>query len=221
MGTPVALVASTVRMARVLGPSASERLGGAPLVPFSIPAYLRAEDPPRRVVLCPPGGSLARDMAFLRRVAARLLWPAPPPRVAEAIEGIRAGDESASPSSGARRSARERRGGGATLLLEGRVDAARVRVALRNSRTRDWIVESVGSVRLSPRALERLEKDGVRWSVLAPVAVEAVCATRALSRARGRWRALLPPRTPVWITRRGNAASARRAEQSEGRPPKQ
>jgi hypothetical protein len=184
-------------MASVLGPLASERLAGSEFVPFSLPAYLRAENPPRRVVLCPPGESVAQGVRFLQGVAARLLWPAPPLRVAEAIEGIRAGDESPSPGSVPRRRAGDRRGRTA-LLLEGRVDRARIRAALRDARTRDWIVETVGSVRVSPGTVERLAKDGVRWSVLAPVGVEAVCVTPELARARARWRGLLPPRTPVW-----------------------
>ena len=103
-------------MARVLGPSASERLGGAPLVAVLDPGVSARGGPsaPRRAV--PAGRIRSRaTCAFLRRAAARLLWPAPPPRVAEAIEGIRAGDEPASPSSGARRSPRDtaRRPGGA------------------------------------------------------------------------------------------------------------
>jgi hypothetical protein len=188
-------------MASLLAPLASERLPDAELVPFSLAAYLNAERPPRRVVLCPPGTSVAHDVAFLRLAAARLLWPAPPARVAEAIEGIRSQDEppasSASPTAAARRPGAAR--GRASLLLEGRVDAARVRAALRDSRTRDWIVESVGSVRLSSRALAHAAKEGVRWSALEPVCVEALSATRSLARARRAWRGLVPPRTPVWI----------------------
>ena len=200
---PVALVAPTVRMARSLATSARENLPGTALVPFTLAAYRRAEDPPRRVVLCPPGKSVANDVAFLRAAAARLLWPAPPARVAEAIGGIRTGDEPPPPASAARRSPRGPRAG-AALLLEGRVDAARALAALRGSRTREWIVESVGSVRLSPRALARLAREGVRWSVLAPVAVEAVCASRELAKVRRAWRALLPPRTPVWVPGKKN-----------------
>jgi hypothetical protein len=185
-------------MASALASSASEKLPGVTLVPFTPASYLRADDPPRRVVLCPPGRSVAGDVAFLRFVAARLLWPAPPARVAEAIEGIRTGDDSLPVTSATRRRPRGRRRGPA-LLLEGRIDVVRARAALRDSRTRDWIVESVGCVQLSERSLARLAKDGVRWSVLAPVAVESVCATRDLARGRRVWHALLPPRTPVWI----------------------
>src|SRR5262249_7556857 len=90
---PVAILAPTVRMASILAPLVGDRLPGAVPAPFSVATYLSAEGPPRGVVLCPPGRSVARDVAFLRIAAARLLWPAPPARVAEAIEGIRAGDE--------------------------------------------------------------------------------------------------------------------------------
>jgi len=185
-------------MASVLAPSTIEKLPGAASVPFSFETYLREENPPRRVVLCPAGRSVAADVAFLRAVAARLLWPAPPARVAEAIEGIRAADDLSPIASAARRRPAVRRRGPA-LLLEGRVDAARARAALRDARTRDWIVESVGSVRLSSRALSRAASEGVLWSVLEPVSVEGVWATRSLVQARRAWRALLPPRTPVWI----------------------
>jgi len=188
-------------MASILAEVGSERLPGATLVPFTLARYLRAEDPPRRVVLCPAGRSVAGDLAFLRAVAARLLWPAPPARVAEAIDGIRAGEDLPFVSSAMPRRPESRRSGPA-LLLEGAVDAARARAALRDSPTREWIVESPGRVRLSERSLARFAAAGVRWSVLAPVVVDGVCASRDLARARRSWRALLPPRTPVWITRR-------------------
>lgn len=201
VSTPVAFLAPTVRMASVLAEGSSEELPGATPVPLTLARYLRVENPPRRVVLCPAGRSVARDLAFLRAVAARLLWPAPPARVAEAIDGIRAGDDAPLPASAGRRRPESGRSGPA-LLLEGTVDAVRARAALRGSRTRDWIVESAARVRLSERSLARLADEGVRWSVLAPVVVDGVCASRELARARRSWRALLPPRTPVWITRR-------------------
>jgi hypothetical protein len=195
-------------MASVLARSTIEKLPGAAFVPFSLETYLREENPPRRVVLCPAGRSVAGDVAFLRGVAARLLWPPPPARLAEAIEGIRAGDDAPPVVVATRRRPGGRRRGPA-LLLEGRVDAARARAALRDSRTRDWIVESAGSVRLSPRALARTAKEGVRWSVLEPVAVEGVWATRSLARGRRAWRALLPPRTAVWIRSAPGARTSR------------
>jgi hypothetical protein len=188
-------------MASILAEAESERLPAATLVPFTLARYLRAEDPPRRVVLCPAGRSVAGDLAFLRAVAARLLGPAPPARVAEAIDGIRAGEDLPFVPSAMRRRPESRRSGPA-LLLEGAVDAARARAALRGSPTREWIVESPGRVRLPERSLARFAEAGVRWSVLAPVVVDGVCASRELARARRSWRALLPPRTPVWITRR-------------------
>ncbi len=201
VSTPVAFLTPTVRMASVLADVAGEKLPGATLVPFTLARYLRAENPPRRVVLCPAGRSVARDLAFLRAVAARLLWPAPPARVVEAIDGIRSGDDTPFVASAMRRR-RESRRSGPALLLEGAVDAARARAALKGSRTREWIVESAGRVRLSKRSLARCADAGVRWSVLAPVVVDGVCASRDLARARRSWGGLLPPRTPVWITRR-------------------
>lgn len=209
VSTPVAFLTPTVRMASVLAEVASEELPGATLVPFTLARYLRAGSPPRRVVLCPAGRSVARDLAFLRAVAARLLWPAPPARVAEAIDGIRAGEDAPFVASAMRRRPESRRSGPA-LLLEGDVDAARAYAALRGSRTREWIVESAGRVRLSERSLARFAEAGVRWSVLTPVVVDGVCASRDLARARRSWRALLPPRTPVWIRDRGERTPRKR-----------
>jgi hypothetical protein len=117
VSTPVALLAPTVRMASVLADSVNERLPGAALVPFTLASYLRAENPPSRVVLCPPGRSVAGDVAFLRGVAGRLLWPAPPARIAEAIEGIRAGDESPPLARTTRRRPSSGRRGSPALLL--------------------------------------------------------------------------------------------------------
>jgi hypothetical protein len=188
-------------MASVLAAESGGELPGATPVPLTLARYLRAENPPRRVVLCPAGRSVARDLAFLRAVAARLLWPAPPARVAEAIDGIRAGDDTPFAASAMRRRPEGRRSGPA-LLLEGTVDAVRARAALHGSHTREWIVESAARVRLSERDLARLAEAGVRWSALAPVVVDGVCASRELARVRRSWRTLLPPRTPVWITRR-------------------
>src|SRR5262249_4622770 len=120
----VAFLAETVRMARVLAPDAGAGRREIELVPFSLATYLRAPDPPPRVVLCPPGKPVTGDLEFLRRVAARLLWPAPPASVAEAIGGLR-GEEPAPPPKGTRRPGARRRG--PALLLEGSIETARVR----------------------------------------------------------------------------------------------
>lgn len=196
----IACVAETVRTASRLAPAVGERAGGAPVEPFSLTGYLAVPDPPRRVVLCPAGSSVLRDVRFLERAARRLLWPAPPARLADAIGGIRAeGSAPDSPPASPRRASRARGGGGPALLLEGVVDAPRARAALRRSATRHWIVETPGRVRLTERELAALAREGVRWAVLEPVTLVAVCAAPALARAARRWRALLPPRTSVWI----------------------
>ncbi len=194
----IACVAETVRTASRRAPGVAARARGAAVEPYSLSSYLGAADPPSRVVLCPAGASLPADVRFLSRIARRLLWPAPPARLAEAIGGLRGEEGTASPARGARRPAPRPRAGMA-VLLEGVVDAARAEAALRHPGTRDWIVETPTRVRLGMRRLAALERAGVRWSALEPVEVIAVCASPALARAGKAWRALLPPRTPVWV----------------------
>lgn len=171
------------------------------MAPFSEASYLAAPAAPRRIVLCPPGVSVAGDLAFLERVAARLLWPAPPARMADAIGGIR-GEEMPAPPRSRGASAGPRRARGPALLLEGTVDAARARAALRASPTRDWIVESAVRVRLTTLALSLLAREGVRWTTLDPIVVVALYASPELARRRAAWRGLLPQGTPVWARTR-------------------
>ena len=89
----------------------------------------------------------------------------------------------------------------AALLLEGRVDPARMRAVLASASgvPRDWIVESPCHVALSATWARTLARAGVRLSTLEPVELVAVYAAPALARASARWRRLLPPRTAVWI----------------------
>ena len=56
-------------------------------------------------------------------------------------------------------------------------------------------------VRVSPGLMEKLRRQGVRWSALEPVSLVALLASPRLGRARSRWGRLLPPATPVWIRR--------------------
>src|SRR5215470_10372958 len=95
-----------------------------------------------RVVLCPSGRDLEEDLAFLRTASRRLLWPAPPRAIADAIEGL------LSETRRARLPAPARRGGRSSqaLLLEGEVTRARARAAL-DSPVRLGIVENVARVR--------------------------------------------------------------------------
>jgi hypothetical protein len=79
------------------------------------------------------------------------------------------------------------------LLLEGPVDAARARAALRSA-PRDWIVESARHVRLGDRALAALSRRGVAWAALEPVELLAIYAWKPLRGDFG-----LPAGTPVWI----------------------
>ena len=79
------------------------------------------------------------------------------------------------------------------LLLEGPVDAARARAALRSA-PRDWIVESARHVRLGGPSLAALAREGVAWSALEPVELLAVYAPESPRGDLG-----LPPGTPIWI----------------------
>ena len=197
MGSAIACVAPAVRRAKALSRSLAAFLPGKRLEAFSVASYLAALAPPSRIVLCPPGLSIPRDLEFLSRAARRLLWPAPPARFRQAIGGLRGTDGPARPAG--RRAASG--APSAVLLLEGEVDLARARAALAAPGPRDWIVESPGRVRLSQRQLDRLARSGIRWSALEPVTVVALYATPALARARERWKRLLPGATRVWVRR--------------------
>ncbi len=76
----------------------------------------------------------------------------------------------------------------AALLLEGRVDPARMRSVLASASgvPRDWIVESPCHVALSATWARALARAGVRLSTLEPVELVAVYAAPALARASAR-----------------------------------
>jgi hypothetical protein len=169
---------------------------------LSLEGYLAAEAPPARVVLCPSGVSVARDVAFLARAAGRLLWPAPPGGFQAAIGGLRAEAGASQPSRRRRKTAKPSAAVEAALLLEGEVGLARARAALAAAGPRRWIVETPGHVRIRQDHLEKLSRAGVRWSALEPVVLVALYATPALARARERWKGLLPASTRVWVRRR-------------------
>src|SRR4051812_37055992 len=88
MPDPIAVIAANERAAR----DAARRLSAASgirgsLEPFTPASYLRAAGAPSRIVLCAPSGA-ANAAAFLRRWAERLLWPAPPSELHDAVDGI-------------------------------------------------------------------------------------------------------------------------------------
>lgn len=197
----VALVAPT----RARAEAAAERLqglwNGNPLAAASLAAALAGPVRPR-VLLCPLGRSLDGDLAFLRRVRQRLLWPAPGEGLRAAIAGLR-GEH---PGGTGKSSRRRGPGRHSALLLEGTVTPGRARKALASA-NRDWIVEDPFSVRLTDRQLRELARHGVTWFVLEPVVVEALLASPALARARDRWRNLLPRGTRVLPWKPGRDAS--------------
>ncbi len=160
---------------------------------FSLAGYLAAAHAPDRIVLCPAGLSTVSDLRFLGLAARRLLWPAPPRSLRAAIGGIRPHGERP------RRAEKSAPGRASALLLEGAVGPSRALSALAASSPRDWIVESARHVRISARLYRTLAQGGVRWSALEPIELVALYATPALARASGKWKALLPPRTRVWI----------------------
>jgi hypothetical protein len=198
MDWTIACVAPAGRQAQALAEGVAGLLPEERLAAFSLAGYLGAEDPPSRVVLCPAGLSVTRDLAFLAQAAGRLLWPAPPARLHQAIGGLRTKDGPARPAA---RRASSRAGGGVltALLLEGEVGIARARVALNASGPGDWVVEAPGRVVLPRGELARLARSGVRWLALEPVELVALYATPALARARARWKRVLPPSTRVWL----------------------
>ena len=198
----VGVIAPTVALARSAAAFLAERLP-EPLSPFALPDYLASPRAPGRIVLCPSGRSVATDVEFLRTARERCLWDAPEETVYSAIEGLLGSVPTApAPGSGRRRApiVGKRAGGTATaLLLEGTVTSARAR-ALSSHDARLWIVEHPGRVRVDRRLMETLRRKGVRWAALEPVLVLAVVASPRLARARSRWRRLLPPETPVWVS---------------------
>jgi hypothetical protein len=199
MSRAVVCIAPTGRLSRRAAVEIAAGLPGVPLVVRSIAGYLAAPRDGRRILLCPAGNSVPDDLAFLQRVARRLLWPAPTADFQGAIGGLRT---RATPPAAARSSPvprRAARGLVAALLMEGPVDAARARAVLDSSALRDWIVESPRHVQVSERLGRSLERAGVRWTALEPVEVVALFARPELARARTRWKGMLARETPVWI----------------------
>jgi hypothetical protein len=190
----VTVVAPTLPRARAAAAAIRRRLPGTRVSPVAVKDLLARASATGRLALCPRGASVERDIAFLSRVSARILWSAPEADLHGAVAGL-LGRELPDSLAPVERGKSRRK---VALLLEGRVTPRRVREALESD-VRRWIVESARSVRLSQRELARLKRLGVEWSVLQPVSVVGVLATPALARARRRWRRLLPPGTPVWV----------------------
>jgi hypothetical protein len=191
----IALVARTAAAARAAAFTVAYQEAGRRLLPISLSRYASDLQAPLQVVLCPPGRSVEDDLAFLREARRIFLWPPPAAEIWSAIAGLRGSHEppptAAAPSP---RAARRR----AALLLEGDVTLDRARRAASSGAPRDWIVERVQRVRISPKGLGELRRLGVRWSVLEPVRVLAIAASNALIRARVRWARLLPPDVAAW-----------------------
>jgi hypothetical protein len=197
MPEPVAVIAASARTARDTARRLSAASGiRATFEPFTPASYLHAAAAPSRIVLCAPSGA-ADAAAFLRRWTERLLWPAPPAELHDAIDGIRPAIASprrvrAAPESRARTERASAR------LLEGTVDAPRAAAALDAGPPLDWIVESARHVRMSRSELAVLASRGVRWSVLDPVEILGVYGEPSLARSRGEWGKALPRRVPLW-----------------------
>lgn len=142
---------------------------------------LRERDVP--LVLAAAGADLEEDRRFLLAARDRLLWKRPEAAAYDAISGVWT-DLPPRRRGRSGRVAKDSGGGpGPYLLLEGTVTGARASRALA-SPVRAWIVEHVGDVRCSERALARLAREGVRWSTLRPVRLVGVVgragATRGL-----------------------------------------
>jgi hypothetical protein len=195
---PVAVIAETLTAAREAARrlAADGRLPGPP-TPCTPASYLRRDASPSRVVLCAPSGAASDAAAFLRRCAARLLWPPPHAELHSAIDGIR-------PEAGPPRPLKRppappwRRHSTSARLLEGRVDRRRADAALDAGKPYDWIVESPRHVLLSDRELDALGERGVRWSALEPVELVGIVGPASLARSRREWGPGLPPGVPFW-----------------------
>lgn len=192
----IGLVAPTAAVARARRSQLSPRLADIRVVPLSLDAFLADAGAPGRIVLCPEGRNVARDLAFLRTVHERALWPPPDAELAGAIAGLR-GSHDAVPHRVD--SLPGRRGRQSALLLEHEVTLARARLAASSGAPRDWIVERAQSVRIGAAGLGELRRLGIRWSVLDPIEVIAVAASADLACAKARWSRWLPAETPLWV----------------------
>jgi hypothetical protein len=192
---PVAVVAPTSASARSAAAFLKKRLAGA-VTACSLADYLALARAPRRMVLCPVGRSLEREIDFIRAARERALWEPPGDIVFDAIEGL-LGSLPPAPTLG-RRGTRQASERNAALLLEGLVTSKRARAALASD-ARLWIVEHPRRVRVNRPLMERLQKTGVRWLALDPVILVAVLASPRLAEARSRWKHLFPAGTRLWI----------------------
>jgi hypothetical protein len=193
----VACLAGSLAEARSATRTLSARLPEAALLPYSLRSYLAALDAPARVVVCPGGRSLEEQLHQLRRIHLRLFWPAASADFRDAIGGLRTGGARPRRVGPLRRTPSSRVA--AALLLEGPIDAARARAAIEAGGPLDWIVESVRHVRIGEARLFQIGRAGVRWAVLEPVDLVALCASPALAASR-RWRRFVPARTPIWVS---------------------
>src|SRR5258706_16382344 len=85
MDPTIACVSPAGRPARALAKGVAGLVPGERVEAFSLAGYLGAAAPVSRVVLCPAGVSVVADLDFLVLAAGRLLWPAPPARLHQAI----------------------------------------------------------------------------------------------------------------------------------------
>ncbi len=192
----IAIVGPTAAVARAIVPQLARLLPEAALSAFSLDRFLSDRRAPARIVLCPAGRSVRDDVAFLESARRRALWPRPGGELAGAIAGLRGSHDEqhagpAQPPAGRGRTT-------AALLLEGDVTSARAERAADSGAPRQWIVERVQSVRISPTGLEELRRLGIRWSALEPVEVIALAASPELARAPSRWSSRLPAGVLVW-----------------------
>ena len=192
---PIVVLAPTLTRARRGARIVAKRRPRSRIRAMSWPEFLERGERVDRVVLCPAGREVEHDVEFLADVGRRLRWTAPARELYSAIAGLLA---HLPPE---RRGSRAAHDGRPALLLEGRVTGARAKRAAASD-ARHWILEHAANARLSSRALDALEREGVRWSVLHPIEVVAVLAEPRLARARERWKRLLPRDTPVWVWRR-------------------
>jgi len=200
MSPAIACVAASRARARTLAREIAERMPENRIEAHSLESFLAFPGAPSRIVLCAAAGTVAGDRRFLERAAERLLWPAPPRRLREAIGGLR--NEEEAPLDPARTRASGAKDT-AALLLEGVVGWDRALAALRAGGPRAWIVETPGSVRLKRSEFAHLARAGIRWTALRPPGLEAVYASAAIARSPAAWKGILPKRTPVWIRRPG------------------
>lgn len=204
----IAVVSPTAAVARAFTSRLAGFLPHDELAAYSLDRFLSDRRAPARIVLCPAGRSVREDVAFLEDARRRALWTRPGGELAGAIAGLRgAHDERhagpAPPPAGRGRTT-------AALLLEGDVTRARAGMAAASGAPRQWIVERVQSVRISPAGLEELRRLGIRWSALEPVEVIALAASPELARAPSRWASRLPSGVPVWTS----SAAGRRPKPS-------